>query len=186
MVGSAVAGGSLSGEDGLLVDGCDEDGGASAFVALVSLAASFTLLASTATQPPTIRTKPADNAAVGLTNFLRSPSAPGNQPVEGEDTLGQRFRKLANQLARAWGLACGRDTLADLRSEAKFYEEVRVWMAKFDAQERQASGRPVPEEVQRLLSKLVASSTATGQIVDIYDAAGLPSRRCPTSDRTSN
>jgi type I restriction enzyme R subunit len=49
-----------------------------------------------------------------------------------------------------------------------------VWMAKFDAQERQASGEPVPEEIQRLLSGLVASSTAAGEIVDIYDAAGLP------------
>jgi type I restriction enzyme R subunit len=29
---------------------------------------------------------------------------------------------------------------ADLRPAAKFFEEVRVWMAKFDAQERQASG----------------------------------------------
>jgi type I restriction enzyme R subunit len=113
-------------------------------------------------------------AAVRLTDHLRSPATPGNQPVEGQETLGQRFRKLANQLARAWALASGRETLDDLRREAKFYEEVRVWMAKFDAQERQASGRPVPEEVQRLLSNLVASSTATGEIVDIYDAAGLP------------
>ena len=32
----------------------------------------------------------------------------------------------------------------------------------------------MPEEVKRLLSKLVASSTASGEIVDIYDAAGLP------------
>ncbi|TDU88817.1 type I restriction enzyme R subunit [Kribbella voronezhensis] len=113
-------------------------------------------------------------ATLGLTNYLRSPATPGNQPVEGEEALNQRFRKLANQLARAWALACGGDNLADVRTEAKFYEEVRVWMAKFDAQERQASGRPVPEEVQRLLSNLVASSTATGEIVDIYEAAGLP------------
>ena len=113
-------------------------------------------------------------AAVGLTNYLRSPSTPGNQVVEGEDAVGHRFRKLANQLARAWALAGGRETLEDLRSAARFYEEVRVWMGKFDAQERQASGEPVPEEIQRLLSGIVASSTATGEIVDIYDAAGLP------------
>jgi type I restriction enzyme R subunit len=113
-------------------------------------------------------------AAVGLTNYLRSPSTPGNQAVDGEETLGQRFRKLSNQLARAWALASGRDTLAELRSTAKFYEEVRVWMAKFDAQERQASGEPVPEEIQRLLASLVATSTATGEVVDIYEAAGLP------------
>jgi type I restriction enzyme R subunit len=47
-------------------------------------------------------------------------------------------------------------------------------MGKFDAQERQAEGRPVPEEIQRMLATLVASSTASGEIVDIYEAAGLP------------
>ncbi len=113
-------------------------------------------------------------AAVGLTNYLRSPSTPGNEIVEGEETLGRRFRKLANQLARSWALATGNETLVDLRTAARFYEEARVWMGKFDAQERQASGEPVPEEIQRMLSTLVASSTATGEIVDIYDAAGLP------------
>lgn len=113
-------------------------------------------------------------SAVGLTNYLRSPTTPGNQVVDGAETLGQRFRKLSNQLARAWALASGRETLADLRTTAKFYEEVRVWMAKFDAQERQASGEPVPEEIQRLLASLVATSTATGEVVDIYEAAGLP------------
>jgi type I restriction enzyme R subunit len=47
-------------------------------------------------------------------------------------------------------------------------------MGKFDAQERQAAGRPVPEEIQRMLSMLVASSTASGEILDIYEAAGIP------------
>ncbi|MEX0426370.1 type I restriction endonuclease subunit R [Nocardioides sp. DS6] len=113
-------------------------------------------------------------AAVGLTNYLRSPSTPGNQVGEGEERLVDRFRKLANQLARAWALAAGSETLADLRPAVKFYEEVRVWMGKYDAQERQSEGRPVPEEIQRMLSALLAESTATGEIVDIYDAAGLP------------
>ncbi len=113
-------------------------------------------------------------AAVGLTNYLRSPATPGNRQGEGETSLGERFRKLANQLARAWALAAGSQTLDDLRTPARFYEEVRVWMSKFDAQERQAQGRPVPEEIQRLLSGLVATSTGTGEIVDIYDAAGMP------------
>ena len=68
----------------------------------------------------------------------------------------------------------GNENLADLRETVKFYEEVRVWMAKFDAQERQVSGQPVPAEIQRLLSGLVDTSTATGEILDIYEAAGLP------------
>jgi type I restriction enzyme R subunit len=112
-------------------------------------------------------------AAIGLTNYLRSPATSGTQPAEGQGTLGNRFRKLANHLARVWALAAGSETLEDLRPAAKFYEEVRVWMGKFDAQERQALGKPVPEEIQRMLSSLVATSTATGEIVDIYDAAGL-------------
>jgi type I restriction enzyme R subunit len=113
-------------------------------------------------------------AAVGLTEYLRSPRTPGNQASEEEETLGQRFRKLANQLARAWALCSGNQTLDHLRVHAKFYEEVRVWMAKFDAQERQSEGKPVPAEIERMLSALVASSTASGEIVDIYEAAGLP------------
>lgn len=113
-------------------------------------------------------------AAVGLTNYLRSPATPGNQPAEGETALGDKFRKFANQLARAWALAAGSQTLDDLRPAAKFYEEVRVWMAKFDAQERQAQGRPIPDEIQRLLARLVATSTETGEVVDIYEAAGMP------------
>ncbi len=113
-------------------------------------------------------------AAVGVTNYLRSPATAGNQVADGDETLGVRFRRLANQLARAWALAAGSETLDDLRRTAKFYEEVRVWMAKFDAQERQASGEPVPEEISRMLAGLVASATATGEIVDIYEAAGLP------------
>ncbi|MFC7276050.1 type I restriction endonuclease subunit R [Paractinoplanes rhizophilus] len=114
-------------------------------------------------------------AAVGLTNHLRSPLTPGNQVSEGEESLADRYRKLANQLARAWTLASGNDTFDDLRRrDAVFYEEVRVWMAKFDAQERQAAGKPVPEEIQRMLSALVASSTTSGEIVDIYEAAGIP------------
>jgi len=110
-------------------------------------------------------------AVYGLTNYLRSPATPGNQVPDGDPTLGDRFRKLANQLARAWALCSG--ALSELQGTARFYEEVRVWMGKFDAQERQAEGRPVPEEIQRMLSALVATSTASGEIVDIYDAAGL-------------
>ena len=59
--------------------------------------------------------------------------------------------------------ASGTDALAPLRNEVLFYEEVRVYMAKFDAEERRASGQPVPEEIQRLLAHLIADSTETGR-----------------------
>ncbi|MBF6289692.1 type I restriction endonuclease subunit R [Nocardia cyriacigeorgica] len=113
-------------------------------------------------------------AVVGMTEYLRSASTPGNQVPEGEEKLSDRFRTLANQLARAWAVCSGSETLADDRPRARFYEEVRVWMAKYDAEQRKAEGRPVPAEIQRMLAALVAESTGSGEIVDIYAAAGLP------------
>lgn len=112
-------------------------------------------------------------AAVGLTNHLRSPQTPGNDAEDPDDRLRVRFRKLANQLARAWALCAGGDNLTHLKLPAQFYEEVRVWMTKFDAEDARSSGRPIPEEVQRLLRSLIATSTASGEVVDIYAAAGL-------------
>lgn len=113
-------------------------------------------------------------AAIRLTNYLRSPATLGNQVPEGEKKLGDRFRELANKLTRAWALSSGGQTLEHLRPTAKFYEQVLVWMGKFDAQERQAEGKPIPDEIKRLLGALVATSTASGEIIDIYEAAGLP------------
>lgn len=108
--------------------------------------------------------------AVNLAGYLRAPSTPGNQT---EPTLGDRFRTLSAQLARAWSLCAGNQTLDELRQTVKFYEQVRVVMGKFDAQQRQAEGKPIPEDIKRLLSVLVDESTAAGGIVDIYQAAGL-------------
>jgi type I restriction enzyme R subunit len=116
--------------------------------------------------------------ATALANWLRSPTTPGNKvtgdPGDDAEPVGQRFRKLVAQLARWWSVASGRETLADLWPAVQFYEQVRVFMAKLDAAERQAAGEPVPEEIQRLLSDLVATSTMTGRILDIYEAAGMP------------
>lgn len=112
-------------------------------------------------------------AAVGLTEHLRSARTPGNQVADDADKLSGRFRSLANQLARSWAICSGSDTLAPLRTKIKFYEEVRIWMAKFDAEQRCAEGRPVPAEIRRMLATLVDETTGSGEIIDIYAAAGL-------------
>jgi len=114
------------------------------------------------------------NAALRAVSHLRDPA---RQVVDG-DTDGAprqvRYRQRASQLARAWALASGRQTLSEVADEIGFYEEVRVYMAKLDAQERKASGEPVPDDIERLLSQLVAESTVSGEVLDIYEAAGLP------------
>jgi type I restriction enzyme R subunit len=114
------------------------------------------------------------STALEVTNWLRSPGTPGNRPEDGEERLADRYRRLSSQLARAWAL-CGKEPgMARLLPEVQFYEEVRVYMAKFDAEDRRADGRPVPEEVARLLSALIVNSAETGEVLDIYAAAGMP------------
>ena len=113
-------------------------------------------------------------AATTATNFLRDAANRLNDPALEGDRLANRYRAASGALARAWALGSGRAGLAELHDEIAFYEEVRVWMAKFDAMERQSRDEPVPEEIERLLSGLVAEAMATGDVLDIYDAAGLP------------
>lgn len=112
-------------------------------------------------------------AVGGAVNYLRSTHNPGNQVAEGQPTLADRYRALSGQLNRMWALASGSTNLADLHAEVRFYEEVRVWMAKFDAAARKAHGEVVPEEIVRVLRGTVAEATAAGEITDIYQVAGL-------------
>ncbi|MBO1268703.1 type I restriction endonuclease subunit R [Arthrobacter cavernae] len=114
------------------------------------------------------------NAVTGAVNYLRSPSTPGNQPAEGEESLASKYRRFSSQLSRAWAVSSGSQTLAELRPEIRVYEEIRVWMAKYDASERQGRGEPVPEDIHRLLGELIDSATSPGGVLDIYEAAGMP------------
>ncbi|MGO2069822.1 type I restriction endonuclease subunit R [Glutamicibacter arilaitensis] len=116
------------------------------------------------------------NAVTGAVNYLRDPATPGNSGVaKGAQPLAVQYRTTAGRLARAWALCTGSCKLEELRPEIQVYEEIRVWMGKFDAQDRQARGLPVPEEIQRQLAQIIASATdATGKVLDIYEAAGMP------------
>ncbi|MGP5047528.1 type I restriction endonuclease subunit R [Glutamicibacter ardleyensis] len=116
------------------------------------------------------------NAVTGAVNYLRDSATPGNTTTEeGAQPLAVRYRVLSGQLARAWALTTGSGMLEELRPEIQVYEEIRVWMGKFDAQDRQARGEPIPEEIQRTLGQLIATATdATGDVLDIYAAAGMP------------
>ncbi|GAA1346993.1 type I restriction endonuclease subunit R [Arthrobacter roseus] len=119
--------------------------------------------------------KPLYNAATQAANYLRDPATPGNQANDdGAELTAARYRRLSGQLSRAWALCSGHENLAQLRPEVQFYEETRVYMAKFDAMDRQLRGEPVPEDIQRLLRNLIATATSSGDVLDIYEAAGMP------------
>jgi len=118
-----------------------------------------------------------DKVALATTNHLRNPTTPGNKVDDGSDdgaeTLADRFRRLTRQLTTAWALCSASEVLTPYRPEVQFYELVRIYMAKYDAEARRAEGRPVPEDISRLLAALISDSTATGEVLDIYAAAGL-------------
>jgi type I restriction enzyme R subunit len=116
------------------------------------------------------------NAVTGAVNYLRDSASPGNATTaDGAQPLAVQYRQVSGQLARAWTLCTGSGKLEELRPEIQVYEEIRVWMGKYDAMDRQERGEPVPEEIQRMLGQLIATATdATGEVLDIYDAAGMP------------
>ena len=114
-------------------------------------------------------------AATTATNYLRDACEPAQRSRNWAPNASRRGTapRPGSSPARGHSRRAAQ-TLAELHDEIAFYEEVRVWMAKFDAAERQSRDEPIPEEIQRLLGGLVASATDAGDVVDIYDAAGMP------------
>lgn len=112
-------------------------------------------------------------AVQGAVNFLRNPQRDPD-PDADEPSPAEEFRSHAATMARLWTIAARNDAAAQLKVSVQFYQEVRVLMAKMDAEERRASGQPVPEDVQRLLRRLIDKSThASDQPIDIYQTVGI-------------
>lgn len=114
------------------------------------------------------------NAVLGTVDYLRDPAQPGNQVEDSEPTLGDRFRRESARLARFYALCSSSGALHDYRDDIAFFEAVRIWMAKYDAEERQARGLPVPADVELYLRQLTAGAVEAGGVTDIYEAAGIP------------
>lgn len=116
------------------------------------------------------------NTVLAAANALLAPAA--RQGVtdadgkEGESTYA-RYRRLAGQVSRAWAIAGGSAVLEPRCADFRFHQEVRVYIAKLEAEERRASGRPVPEDIARLLRSLIVDTTSPGEVVDIYATIGM-------------
>ncbi|WP_432185777.1 type I restriction endonuclease subunit R [Streptomyces sp. Tue6028] len=113
-------------------------------------------------------------------NFLRDPKTPGNKVEPGAKPLSVRFKDSAARLDRFYRVCsmsreiserC--EDLADWRRDITFFSEVRAWMIKLDAAEREASGQPLSAEVQRYLQALAASVVDADEITDLYAEAGI-------------
>ncbi|MER7585936.1 type I restriction endonuclease subunit R [Micromonospora sp. NPDC127501] len=113
------------------------------------------------------------NAAFGTIDYLRDPSLPENQPEPGEPNLAERFRRAAATLDRLYALCSSSGDINDLRDDIAFFQAVRVWMAKFDVEDRRSRGLPIPAEVALYLRQLTAGVIEAGGVTDIYAAAGI-------------
>jgi type I restriction enzyme R subunit len=114
------------------------------------------------------------DAVLGAVNYLRDPANSGNQPAEGDPTLADRFRTQSARLARCYALCASSGAVNEYRDDIAYFEEVRVWMAKFDAEERRASGLPIPADVALYLRQLTAGAIEADGVTNLYEAAGIP------------
>lgn len=115
-----------------------------------------------------------------VTNHLRDPRTAGNAVEPGVPPLGIRFRDSATRLERFYALCAMSRELSERfgdlqawRRDIAFFVEVRGWLVKLDAADREASGRPVPAEVNLYLSQLAASVVDAEEITDLYAEAGI-------------
>ncbi|MFK0255993.1 type I restriction endonuclease subunit R [Streptomyces sp. NPDC090445] len=123
------------------------------------------------------------DAAIRAANYLRDPRTAGNDPEKLDDprqTLGRRFRDHAYRLERFYAL-CGSSTNIGerfpdhpaWRRDVQFFVEVRAYMAKYDAMEREARGLPIARDVELYLAQLTSSVVETGGVTDLLAEAGL-------------
>ncbi|AZK95536.1 MULTISPECIES: type I restriction endonuclease subunit R [Streptomyces] len=132
------------------------------------------LLADTAHPEPRKR-------ALRLTsNFLRDPKTPGNKVEPGTKPLSVRFKDSAARLDRFYRICAMSKEIAercedleDWRRDIAFFSEVRAWMIKLDAADREATGQPVTAEIRRYLEALAASVVDADEITDLYEEAGI-------------
>ncbi|WP_033222652.1 type I restriction endonuclease subunit R [Kitasatospora phosalacinea] len=123
------------------------------------------------------------DAALRAANYLLDPATAGNNPETLDDprqTLGRRYREHAHRLERFYAL-CGSST--DIggrfpdhpawRRDIQFFVEVRAYMAKIDAMNREARGLPVARDVELYLAQLTSSVVETGGVTDLLAEAGL-------------
>ena len=128
----------------------------------------------------TARPRPRLHALRVVADHLRDPLTPGNRPEPGARTLAVRFKDSASRLERFYRLCSMSreisERFADLegwRGEIAFFAEVRAWMVKLDAANREAAGLPVAAEVRLYLEQLAASAVDAEEITDLYAEAGI-------------
>ena len=115
-----------------------------------------------------------------VSDHLVSPEA-RNRPGEGDEkSLSQRFQESATRLERFYQLCSMSkqitERFGDLeywKRDIQFFVELRAWLVKIEAADREARGEAVPAEIGMYLSQLAASAVDAEEITDLYAESGL-------------
>ncbi|WP_433500549.1 type I restriction endonuclease subunit R [Sphaerimonospora sp. CA-214678] len=125
------------------------------------------------------------DTALRTANHLRDTRTPGNNPEKLDDpsqTLGRRFRDHAHRLERFYALTASSanigtrfpDHPVTWRRDIQFFVEVRAYMAKLDAMDREARGLPgTTREIELYLEQLTSTVVETSGVTDLFAEAGL-------------
>ena len=111
---------------------------------------------------------------------------PATRSRKAKPTLAERFRVAAARLARFYALCSSHKEMREPRDEIAFFEEIRVWMAKFDAEDRRARGLPIPADVEMYLRQLTAGAVEAGRSPTCTRRPESRARICRTWTRRSS
>jgi type I restriction enzyme R subunit len=110
------------------------------------------------------------DAAVSAASHLKRPE-PDLQ--EGKPTAEQRFVKATRDLLAAFALCPREPEVRNLVDDIAFFETVRTYLLKWEAEERLERGETSRADMELLIRQLTAGAVAVDEVVDIYAAAGL-------------
>jgi len=113
------------------------------------------------------------DATYGVLDYLRDPVRAENLRGSGELDLADRFNKAVRVLLRAFAMCPAQPEVQEFRDDIGFFDSIRIWMAKYEADERSARGLPNTPEIELALHQLAASAIAAGEPIDIFAAAGI-------------
>lgn len=115
-----------------------------------------------------------------VSNHLVSPEAQRRPGESDEKSLSERFRESATRLERFHQLCSMSSQISERfedlehwRRDIAFFVEVRAWVVKIEAANREARGEALPAEISTYLSQLAASAVDAEEITDLYAEAGM-------------
>ncbi|MEV7487759.1 type I restriction endonuclease subunit R [[Kitasatospora] papulosa] len=105
------------------------------------------------------------NAVLKTLNHLRDPRTPGNDTADPARNLGRRYREHAYRLERFHALTFASTKIAerfpdvpDWRSDLKFMTQVSIWMARFDAADREAISPDESQDMVHMVHQLAQTA----------------------------